>query len=136
MLKLHAIIGRNTETISLLIMALLQDTYSAIGTDTFVEFMKGLSNDKLTNDQVVMLRSKATKVNIEIDKVGDEDMTWLSCDFRGHKGYPGGEFSEDLMKIGVWVKNDVLLYMLATMGPQIEEAKKELQRTIESGNAE
>ena len=130
-MTIQKIINRKSEAIQFLIMALLSDTYSDSGLETFMELFRG----KLTKENVGDLRM-ATKVNIHCESTTYENMLQIDCAFRGHEGYPGGEFGKELKRVNMIVDPNVLMYLLHDMSGQIEEAKKAYLHTIASGNAE
>lgn len=127
MITLTNIINRETEKLGLLFMILLNDTFSEEGQKFFIDLMTGFDSNKLSTEDVYNLYSKTTDINVTINKASQEEIIWLSCDFRGHAGYPGGEYSKNLLNIDILIKNDVLLYLLAINGYKIEKFKKEIQ---------
>lgn len=132
-MTIQNIINRKPEAVQFLIMAMLSDTYSALGLDTFLEVFQ----NKVTKQEVEELRH-ATGVKVESDfkkELGESRLN-LSIKFLGHGGYPGGEFSKDLKTVDVEVDALTLVYLMSTMQKEMNQAEKEYYETLESGNAE
>jgi hypothetical protein len=132
MITIEKLIKDRPETVEFLVMALLNMTYDGQDMQTFRELF--CEPDIL---MVEALRQDATCVEVgTVDCDQSTGTLYVQCGFRGHEGFPGGEFSKPL---GIWtmvVSEGALTYMLISNAGKIEQARKEHKQLVESGNNE
>jgi hypothetical protein len=130
-MNIHQLINRKPEALQFLFLALLTDTYSATGLDTFLEMFQ----KKISKEEVDKLRmSTLVIVDYNLGEHNKDGVLNLMLSFRGHKGYPGGETSEELKNVDIDINTEVLLYLLITMQKEIESAEKDYRKMLEDSN--
>ena len=122
MMTMHKIISRNPEPLQFLFKVLLNDTYSALGLNTFME----LFNSKLTKEDVVELRS-ANMVKVICASTYSTNMLDMTLVFFENTGYSGGEFSKTIRSIDIVVQQEVMLYLMIAKQDEIQIQKHLLE---------